>query len=164
LALSRTRRVEGRVPGVGRQAWLLLKVVGLGSESQLHLQRNQSHSCCCWICCHHPSFLLLILPNPISATFDTLWQSPSLLPPLPLSFSFLTHSFTFRQSLSLTLKLERQETFMAGLTKGRKPPGLPTHGSHVHSDICKEVHISMQSRAYLYAQMTHGRRRRCVYD
>jgi len=142
LALSRTTRVEGRVPGVGRQAWLLLKVVGLGSESQLHLQRNQSHSCCCWICCHHPSFLLLILPNPISATFDTLWQSPSLLPPLPLSFSFLTHSFTFRQSLSLTPKLERQETFMAGLTKGRKPPGLPTYGLPLHSDICK-VQISL---------------------
>ena len=52
---------DAGVPGVGRQAWLLLKVVGLGSESQLHLQRNQSHSCCCWIRCHRPSFLLLLI-------------------------------------------------------------------------------------------------------
>lgn len=34
--------------------------------------------------------------------------------PSPFLLSFLTHSFTFRQSVSLTLKLERQRTLWQG--------------------------------------------------
>lgn len=58
-------------------------------------------------------------------------------PPSFLLFLFLDTLIHFQTIVVPdTQSLEhRQETFMAGLTKGRKPPGLQTHGSPVHSDM-----------------------------
>ena len=84
---------------------------GLGS---LQLLQRQSHS---WQSCCRPSSTLtqivrVVAQIPISATIDT-WRKQAP-PPFLLYFSFLTHSFTFRQSVSLTLKLERQRTLWQG--------------------------------------------------
>ena len=116
---------------VGRQGWLALRVV----EALAHFNSFNARVT--------PGRAVAALPQrwlrlsgvvaqiPISATIDT-WRKQAP-PPFLLYFSFLTHSFTFRQSVSLTLKLERQRTLWQGWLRS-KATRAPTHGLRLLKD------------------------------
>jgi len=131
---------DGRVPGVGRQAWLLLlKVAGLDSSTppqgaRVTLDVGGP------VATNHPSLQLI----PVQIPFPQL-LTPSKAPPSFLLFlSFLTHSFTF-QTIGVpdTQESGASGGFMAGLTKvGSHQGWADSHGSRVHKyAICKAAYL-----------------------